>query len=250
MAFIYRSLMHRMIAPTFTLRHLGDQCLSLDFGDTILAETGLICLAVAKKIREARLPGVIDVVPSYTSVAVHYEADPQTGVPNFRTLSEGLTALIQAGISPAERASRTIEIPVCYGGEHGPDLGEVARLTGLSEQDVIQMHCAPGSMVFMLGFAPGHPYIGIHDPLFALPRREVPRTVVPAGSVAIANRQSTIYSSRLPSGWHILGATPLKLFDLARPQPTLLLPGDHIRFVPISSAEFDQLASQQSQVQV
>ena len=86
--------------------------------------------------------------------------------------------------------------------------------------------------------------------LFALPRREVPRTVVPAGSVAIANRQSTIYSSRLPSGWHILGATPLKLFDLARPQPTLLLPGDHIRFVPISSAEFDQLASQQSQVQV
>ena len=237
-----------MIVPTFTLRHLGDRCLSLDFGDTILAETGLICLAAAEKIRGAHLSGVMDVVPSYTSVAVHYQAEPQTGLPNFRTLSDDLTALIQAGVSPAERASRTIDIPVCYGGEHGPDLGEVAKATGLSEQDVIQMHCAPGSMVFMLGFAPGHPYIGIHDPVFALPRRDVPRTVVPAGSVAIANRQSTIYPTRLPGGWHILGATPLKLFDLARPQPTLLLPGDHIRFVPISSAEFDRLAAQQNQV--
>ena len=248
MAFIYRSLMQRMIVPTFSLRHLGDRCLSLDFGDTILAETGLICLAAAEKIRVAQLSGVTDVIPSYTSVAVHYQAEPQTGLPNFRTLSDALTALIQAGVSPAERALRTIDIPVCYGGEHGPDLAEVAKITGLSEQEVIQMHCAPGSMVFMLGFAPGHPYIGIHDPLFALPRRDVPRTVVPAGSVAIANRQSTIYPTRLPGGWHILGATPLKLFDLARPQPTLLLPGDHIRFVPISSAEFDRLAAQQSQV--
>ena len=237
-----------MIVPTFTLRHLGDHCLSLDFGDTILAKTGLICLAAAEKIRHACLPGVTDVVPSYTSVAVHYHAEPLTGLPNFQALSEGLAALMQGGLAPATHAQRTIDIPVCYGGEHGPDLSEVAKITGLTEQQVIAMHCAPGSMVFMLGFAPGHPYIGIHDPLFALPRRDVPRTVVPAGSVAIANRQSTIYPTRLPGGWHILGATPLKLFDLARPQPTLLLPGDQIRFIPISSEEFDQLAAQQNQV--
>lgn len=237
-----------MIVPTFTLRHLGDHCLSLDFGDTILAETGLICLAAAEKIRHACLSGVTDVVPSYTSVAVHYHADPSTGLPNFQTLSEGLAALMQGGLAPATHAQRTIDIPVCYGGEHGPDLSDVAKITGLTEQQVIAMHCAPGSMVFMLGFAPGHPYIGIHDPLFALPRRDVPRTVVPAGSVAIANRQSTIYPTRLPGGWHILGATPLKLFDLARPQPTLLLPGDQIRFIPISPEEFGQLAAQQHQV--
>ena len=85
--------------------------------------------------------------------------------------------------------------------------------------------------------------------LFALPRRDVPRTVVPAGSVAIANRQSTIYPTRLPGGWHILGATPLKLFDVTRPQPTLLLPGDQIRFVPISPEEFDRIALQQNQAQ-
>jgi len=240
--------MHRMIVPTFTLRHLGDHCLSLDFGDTILAETGLICLAAAEKIRHACLPGVTDVVPSYTSVAVHYHAEPLTGLPNFQTLSEGLAALIKSGLAPATHAQRTIDIPVCYGGEHGPDLSDVAKITGLTEQQVIAMHCAPGSMVFMLGFAPGHPYIGIHDPLFALPRRDVPRTVVPAGSVAIANRQSTIYPTRLPGGWHILGATPLKLFDLARPQPTLLLPGDQIRFIPISPEEFDRLAAKQNQV--
>ena len=238
-----------MIAPTFNLRHQGDHCLSLDFGDTILAETGLICLAAAEKIRQACLPGVTDVVPSYTGVAVHYHADAQTGLPNFQTLSKQLAALIESGLAQTERTSRTIDIPVCYGGEHGPDLSGVAKTTGLTEQKVIQMHCAPGSMVFMLGFAPGHPYIGIHDPLFALPRRDVPRTVVPAGSVAIANRQSTIYPTRLPGGWHILGATPLKLFDLDRPQPTLLLPGDQILFVPISSDEFDRLAAQQNQVQ-
>ena len=237
-----------MIVPTFTLRHLGDHCLSLDFGDTILVETGLICLAAAEKIRSACLPGVTDVVPSYTSVAVHYHAEPLTGLPNFRALSEGLAALIKSGLAPATHAQRTIDIPVCYGGEHGPDLSDVAKITGLTDQQVIQMHSAPGSMVFMLGFAPGHPYIGIHDPLFALPRRDVPRTVVPAGSVAIANRQSTIYPTRLPGGWHILGATPLKLFDLARPQPTLLLPGDQIRFIPISPEEFDQLAAKQNQV--
>jgi len=235
-----------MVVPTFSLRHLGDHCLSLDFGDSILAETGLICLAAAEKIRHACLPGVTDVVPSYTSVAVHYHAEPLTGLPNFQTLSEGLAALMQGGLAPATHTQRTIDIPVCYGGEHGPDLSDVAKITGLTEQQVIEMHCAPGSMVFMLGFAPGHPYIGIHDPLFALPRRDVPRTVVPAGSVAIANRQSTIYPTRLPGGWHILGATPLKLFDLARSQPTLLLPGDQIRFIPISSEEFDQLAAQQN----
>jgi KipI family sensor histidine kinase inhibitor len=248
MAFVYRSLMHRMIVPTFSVRHLGDHCLSLDFGDTILAETGLICLAAAEKIRTACLAGVTDVVPSYTSVAVHYHAKPLSGLPNFQSLSEALAALMQTGLAPATHAQRTIDIPVCYGGEHGPDLSDVAKITGLTEQQVITMHCAPGSMVFMLGFAPGHPYIGIHDPLFALPRRDVPRTVVPAGSVAIANRQSTIYPTRLPGGWHILGATPLKLFDLARPQPTLLLPGDQIRFIPISPEEFDRLAAQQNQV--
>jgi KipI family sensor histidine kinase inhibitor len=99
-------------------------------------------------------------------------------------------------------------------------------------------------MVFSLGFSPGHPYIGIHDEIFAIPRRDVPRTVVPRGSVAIANRQSTIYPNHLPSGWHILGATPLRLFDLAREQSSLLLPGDKIQFVPIDQKEFERLAAE------
>ena len=203
-----------MTAAHFNIRQQGDRCLSLDFGDSINVETGLICLAAAETIRQTNLAGVTDVGPSYTSVAVHYQPDAQSGLPNFRGLSEQLTELMGQGLAHASLSSRQIDIPVCYGGEHGPDLAEVARATGLTEQEVIRLHCAPGSMVFMLGFAPGHPYIGVHDALFALPRRDVPRTVVPAGSVAIANRQSTIYPTRLPGGWHILGATPLTLFDL------------------------------------
>lgn len=231
-----------MTAANFQLRHQGDHCLSIDFGDVISAETGLTCLAAANKIREARLAGVTDVVPSYTAVAVHFGSDSQTGLPSFDSLSEQLIGLLKTGLPRTDLNARSIDIPVCYGGEHGPDLSAVAQTTGLTEQQVIELHCAPGSMVFMLGFAPGNPYIGIHDPLFALPRRDVPRTVVPAGSVAIANRQSTIYPTRLPGGWHILGATPLKLFDLARPQPSLLMPGDQLQFVPISPEEFDRLS--------
>jgi KipI family sensor histidine kinase inhibitor len=238
-----------MTAPPFSLRQQGDHCLSIDFGDSISVETGLICLTAAEKIRHAGILGVTDVVPSYTAVAVHYQIDGSTGLPSFHSLSDQLTKLIESGLPLSTVSSRKIDIPVCYGGEHGPDLSDVAKTTGLTEQEVIEMHCAPGSMVFTLGFAPGHPYIGVHDPLFALPRRDVPRTVVPAGSVAIANRQSTIYPTRLPGGWHILGATPLKLFDVTRPQPTLLLPGDQIRFVPISPEEFDRIALQQNQAQ-
>jgi KipI family sensor histidine kinase inhibitor len=98
----------------------------------------------------------------------------------------------------------------------------------------------------MIGFAPGHPYIGIHDERFNLPRREVPRTSLPAGSLGVANRQSTIYPNVLPGGWHIIGATPLRLFDAEAQQPTLLMPGDEIEFIPIDAAQFDALKAQDS----
>ena len=122
--------MHRMIVPTFSVRHLGDHCLSLDFGDTILPETGLICLAAAEKIRHACVAGVTDVVPSYTSVAVHYYAEPLSGLPNFQSLSEALAALMQSGLAPSTHAPRPIEIPGCYGGEQGPDFRRRAEIPG------------------------------------------------------------------------------------------------------------------------
>ena len=233
--------------PDFYIRAQGDRCLSIDFGTEIDVQTGLLCLAATQALRQANLAGVTDIVPSYTSVALHYQPDVQGDEANFGALSRAITALIQAGIPSISSESREVEIPVCYGGEHGPDLAYVAQVTGLTTEQIIEIHTRPGSMVFMLGFAPGAPYIGIHDPIFALPRRDVPRTAVPAGSVAIANRQSTIYPNRLPGGWHVLGATPLKLFELGHTPPTLLMPGDRVKFVPISVDEFDRIVATQSQ---
>jgi KipI family sensor histidine kinase inhibitor len=227
----------------YTLRPQGDRCLSIDFGESISLETGTLCLCAAATLERANLRGVTDIVPSYTAVALFYKPGIDMGGTDFATLCSQVDAQLSYTLVQATTSARQVDIPVCYGGKHGPDLSDVAQKTGLTEQEVIALHTQPGSMVFGLGFSPGHPYIGVHDALFALPRRDVPRTAVPAGSVAIANRQSTIYPTLLPGGWHILGATPLKLFDLRRPQPSLLLPGDQVRFISISEQEYDRLAT-------
>jgi KipI family sensor histidine kinase inhibitor len=237
-----------MSPTTFTLRAQGDRCLSIDFGDTIRLETGQLCLSAAATLGRAQLQGVTDIVPSYTAVALFYTPGVDVGGTDFGTLCGQVHDALKQVLIQATSAQRQVDIPVCYGGKHGPDLAEVAQKIGMTEQEVVEIHTRPGSMVFGLGFSPGHPYIGVHDALFALPRRDVPRTAVPAGSVAIANCQSTIYPTLLPGGWHILGATPLKLFDLNRAQPSLLMPGDQVRFLSISEQEYDRLATQLAQV--
>ncbi|WP_232464636.1 5-oxoprolinase subunit PxpB [Bordetella genomosp. 8] len=219
----------------------GDRCLLIVLGDAIEASTGRRCLAVARLLRDATLPGVTDVVPSFAAVAVHY-APPG---PTFSSLAASIEQLLSHGIPEDDSAARDVDIPVCYGGEHGPDLQDVARAAGMTPEKVVALHTRPGSMVFMLGFAPGHPYIGVHDARLDLPRRASPRTAVPQGSVAIANRQTVIYPSRLPGGWNVIGATPLKLFDPAREPASLLQPGDRVRFVPIDAATFARMQAEQ-----
>lgn len=232
-----------MTAIRYNLRPQGDRCLSIDFGDAISLEIGLLCLRAAATLEKASLQGVTDIVPSYTAVALFYTPGVEIGGTDFATLCAQVDEQLSSDLVQATTSTRQVDIPVCYGGKFGPDLGDIAKKTGLTEEQVIALHTQPGAMVFGLGFSPGHPYIGVHDPVFALPRRDVPRTAVPAGSVAIANRQSTIYPTLLPGGWHVLGATPLKLFDLNRAQPSLLLPGDQVRFISISEQEFDKLAA-------
>ncbi|MFY0478701.1 5-oxoprolinase subunit PxpB [Achromobacter marplatensis] len=219
----------------------GDRCLIISFGDKIDASVGRTCLAAARKLRAAQLPGVTDVVPSFVAVAVHYRPDGQGNGPTWRSLTASIGALLAEGIAADTLEGRQIDIPVCYGGQHGPDLSEVARAAGATEDDIVALHSEPRCMVFMLGFAPGHAYLGVHDPKLNIPRRSSPRTAVPVGSVAVANRQTVIYPNRLPGGWNIIGATPLTLFDPARQPASLLQPGDSVRFVPISAQEFDRL---------
>lgn len=234
----------------------GDRCLIITFGDRIDTAVGRTCLAAARKLRDAQLPGVTDVVPSFVAVAVHYRpgspglisaaSTPSASpTPTFSSLAERIDALLAEGIPVDADAGREIDIPVCYGGEHGPDLADVAKAACVTPDEIIALHSGPRSMVFMLGFAPGHPYLGLHDEKLNIPRRPSPRTVVPIGSVAIANRQTVIYPNRLPGGWNIIGATPLAMFDSGREPASLLQPGDSVRFVPISAEAFRRLQDEQ-----
>ncbi len=228
------------------IRAQGDRCLLIDLGDQIDEQVGLRCLALAERLRQAAIAGVLDIVPSFTAVAIFYQPGRQLGDKPIEQLTERVREIAHE-ITHTDHPlkSRRIEIPVCYGGEHGPDLQDVADRMGLSPDEVVAAHHASTCRVYMIGFAPGHPYIGIHDERFNLPRREVPRTALPAGSLGVANRQSTIYPNVLPGGWHIIGATPLKLFNAHAAEPTLLMPGDEITFLPIDEQQFAQIKGEQ-----
>ena len=230
------------------IRMQGDRCLLIDLGHQIDEKVGLQCLALAERIRLAAIPGVLDIVPSFIAVAVYFEPTTASGDEPAKRLIRQIEQLANGLQADTALQARRVRVPICYGGQHGPDLEDVAKRMSLTPQAVIAAHHGSISRVYMLGFAPGHPYIGIHDERFALPRREVPRTAVPAGSLGIANRQSTIYPNVLPGGWHIIGATPLKLFRAQASEPTLLMPGDEIEFVPINEKEFDRLQAQQAKL--
>lgn len=218
----------------------GDRCLVLVFGDQIDIDIGRRCTAAAAALRAARLEGVTDIVPTFNTVAVHF----QPAVPGADDTGRHLASDIERVLKTADidgtaiSHAKEVDIPVCYGGAHGPDLADVAAHCGLTESDIIHLHSGTPAYVFMLGFAPGAPYIGVHDERLAIGRRSTPRTALPAGSVAIANRQTMIYPNASPGGWHILGATPLILFDPAKDPPTVLAPGDTVRFRPIGIDEF------------
>ena len=232
----------------YKIRAQGDRCINVDFGEAIDPEIGRMCLSAAAMLRRAQLPGVFEIVPSYISVALHYAPtfQPTAGYSAFETLAMMVENLLSAGLTELAQESRTIQIPICYGGVHGPDLLDIAERIKLSPEEVIEHHTKSIAMVYMLGFAPGCPYVALLDPVFAIPRRDMPLTSVPAGSVVVANRQNLIYPSALPCGWHILGATPLKMFDLDRTPPALLAPGDYLEFTSICMEEYEHIKNSEA----
>ena len=217
----------------------GDRCLVIRFGTDIDVATGRRCGAAAMALREAAIRSVSDIVPTFNTVAVHYLPGRFAANASRRHLElEVERVLAAAGLDDAHTGGKVVEIPVCYGGEYGPDLADVARRIGLSEDATIALHCSEPLYVFMLGFAPGAPFTGVLDERFALPRRATPRTAIPAGSVGVANRQTFIYPNQLPGGWNIIGRTPLALFDPMHEPATVVAPGDSVRFVPITGQAF------------
>jgi KipI family sensor histidine kinase inhibitor len=242
---------------TAQIEPLGDSALLIRLGDSIDARTNSLALALAEALREAELPGVRDVAPAYASVGVRFEPEAAAG-PGLRGSSneflvqrihEMVGALLRDTLPHSHdavddgqheypRADDLIEIPVCYGGDFGPDLDALAAYTKLDPQEVVARHARAEYSVAMLGFMPGFPYLlGLDEALHA-PRRASPRTRVPAGSVAIGGAQTGIYPRELPGGWQLIGRTPLTLFDAARTQPALLRPGQRVRFRAIEAGEF------------
>lgn len=225
--------------PGWNIVAHGDRCMVIQFGTGIDVAIGRRCGAAAAALRDASIRGISDIVPTFNTVAVHYLPGHFAANTSLRhLLVEIENTLRNADLDAGPIGGKVVEIPVCYGGEFGPDLADVASRTGLSEAEVIALHSREPLYVFMLGFAPGAPFTGVLDERFALPRRATPRTAIPAGSVGVANRQTFIYPNELPGGWNIIGRTPLRLFDPLREPASAVSPGDSVRFVPISADEY------------
>ena len=227
-------------AATLEVEALGDRALRVILGQRIDPGVNRQVHQLAGVLRASGLPGLEDLVPAYTTLTVHYDpvAWSREGLPPFAALEASLQRLWGDALTSVLPAPRQVEIPVCYGGDFGPDLGEVARLCGLTEAELIRRHTAPEYLVYLLGFAPGFSYLGGLDPTIAAPRRGTPRLKVPAGSVGIAGLQTGIYPVATPGGWQIIGRTPRVLFNPAQADPCLLKPGDLLHFVPMDEEAF------------
>ncbi len=211
----------------------GDTALVVQFGEAIDRPLSREVLRLDRAIRARRLVGVVETVPTFRSLMVHY--DPL--VTSRAALERAIVGLLEDG-EEADVAGRLWRIPVCYEGEHAPDLAAVAAATGLGLEAIATLHSRVRYHVYMLGFLPGFPYMGDLPRELALPRRADPRVRVPAGSIAIATTLSAIYPYESPGGWHLIGATPIPLFDIERERPALLAAGDAVLFEPISADRF------------
>lgn len=226
--------------PAPRLFPMGDQALIVEFGDRVDPALSAHIAAVAQRLRDSHPIGVFDIVPAYTTLALHYDpAAVGAGTSPYEALAETVGTWLKTQSVETSPAGRVIEIPVCYGGAFGEDLEALARSRGLSADEVIAIHSGSHYYVHMLGFVPGFAYLGGLDARLATPRRDTPRPRVPAGSVAIAGEQTAIYPLDTPGGWQIIGRTPLQLFKPDALPPSLLNAGDTVRFVPISAQEFE-----------
>jgi inhibitor of KinA len=206
---------------------LGDSSLLIQLGDEIDLAINQRVHALANLITASSISGVIETVPAYATLLVHYDS-LLLSFTQIKNLLREKMAQIQENES---RKPRQVEVPVRYGGEYGVDLESVASYLHLSIEDVIHNHSEKIYTVYMMGFTPGYPYMGKLDDTLVMPRLETPRTRVPAGTVAIAGSQTGIYSIDSPGGWRLIGWTPLKLFDPHSDSPFLFAPGDEVKFI-------------------
>lgn len=218
----------------------SDSALLIEFGDAIDYEINAQVYSLQNDIEASDIDeGIVEFIPSYRSLLVEY--DPSIFLhDDIRNRVAGLLENRTASAaSITDDGAEAHQIPVAYGGEHGPDLDSVAEHAGMTSAEVIEIHSGTDYHVFMLGFAPGFPYLGGMNPRIACPRLATPRTIVPAGSVGIAEAQTGVYPNASPGGWQLIGRTPMNLFDVDADPPAAMLPGTKVNFVPITHDEYE-----------
>lgn len=223
---------------------LGEKAVTVVFGDSIDPEISHTIRLLERLVQEQPFPGMLSTVASYTTLCVHY--DPYTLTAAQVIGNNGIQKWVVHYISRLmdqlhARPNVTpdvIVIPVCYGGQYGPDLADVALHTGLSAEEVVARHTSNTYLVYMMGFMPGFPYLGGLDNQLATPRKKTPRQVVPQGSVGIAGTQTGVYPLDSPGGWQLIGRTPLRLFDPTSEKPILLQSGQQVRFESLDHHDF------------
>ncbi len=226
--------------PLFRL--VGDRGLLVEYGDAIDPEINRKVRAMALALEREPTGGVVEVIPTYRSLLVVYDPGA-TDVKRLEQILQSLERRLgELKIPPPKR----IEIAVCYGGDFGPDIEFVARSHGLTSDEVIRIHSETIYQIYMIGFTPGFPFLGLLPEALHTPRLETPRPLVPAGSVGIANNQTGVYPIDSPGGWRLIGRTPLKLFNPDHRDPFLYRAGDLIKFKSISRDEYHRLAEKRS----
>ncbi|MED4128041.1 MULTISPECIES: 5-oxoprolinase subunit PxpB [Shouchella] len=223
---------------------LSETSVTVNLGSTVSPAVQARVQQLLMNLNHEPFPGYQESVPSYIGLTVFY--DPMKVTTKAGSVATEVKAILRERVSHIGNESNRqkgnhVTIPVCYDLEFGPDLSDVATKNGLSREEVIQIHTSGKYLVYMIGFAPGFPFLGGMDERIATPRHAQPRTEIPAGSVGIAGSQTGVYPIATPGGWQLIGQTPLTLFSANREVPSLLSAGDHVTFKQITKEEFIQM---------
>ncbi|MEC1012057.1 5-oxoprolinase subunit PxpB [Bacillus altitudinis] len=235
------------IKDTITFHPLGDAAIVIQAGTDISEDIHERVKQLFSCVEQHPFEGYVEAVQAFTNVTVFYEPYTvyqsaqlkQRAISPYEWVKDYIENLLEDNWQEGNQAKRRIiDIPVCYGGELGPDLEEVARINDLTPEEVVRIHTSGTYLVYMIGFAPGFPFLGGLSEKIAAPRRETPRMSIPKGSVGIAGKQTGVYPISTPGGWQLIGQTPLSLFQPNAERPSLLKAGEEVRFVQLSEKEF------------